>query len=373
MRKVTIIALHLYYGGIEKYISYLCKMFENDYEVEVITVYKKDEKPAFEFSKKIKIAYLTNSFPYTVSIKKLIKEYKFFKVFREFIRRVFLKIESIYKLRRAIKNLKTDIVITTRIAHNKLVNKYLKDSNIVKIATEHNYHNNDKKYIDEVINSITNFDYFIHCTDELYNFYKPLIVGPKNIKINNPVYINNNFKSKLNNFNIISVGRLSDEKGYLDLIEVMKSLNKINNKIKLTICGDGYQRLEIEQKIKQYNLSRNVKVTGFIYGKELSEIYKNASLYVMPSKSESFGLVLLEAMHYGLPCIAFDSASGARELLKNGIGILIKDRNINEMAEKINELLNNRDMLKKYSEKSINYVSNYSLDKIYKQWKKILK
>ena len=58
MQKITILALHLDYGGIEKYISYLCKMFENKYDIEIICTYKFQPKPAFEFSNKIKIRYL---------------------------------------------------------------------------------------------------------------------------------------------------------------------------------------------------------------------------------------------------------------------------------------------------------------------------
>ena len=90
----------------------------------------------------------------------------------------------------------------------------------------------------------------------------------------------------------------------------------------------------------------------------------------MPSISECFGLVLLEAMHYGLPCLSFDSASGARELLGNGTGILIKDRNKEEMANKVIELLNNKKELTKYSKKSLDKVSNYRIEKIYDLWEK---
>jgi glycosyltransferase involved in cell wall biosynthesis len=129
----------------------------------------------------------------------------------------------------------------------------------------------------------------------------------------------------------------------------------------------------INFKIKEYKLEKNIKITGFISGDKLVNAFVDSSLYVLPSKSEAFGLVLLEAMHYGLPCIAFDSASGARNLLKDNIGILIKNRNINEMANKINELLNDKKTLKEYSNNSLNCVSNYSIDKIYKEWRRILK
>ena len=372
MKKITILAMHLNYGGIEKYISYLCKMFENDYDLEVISTYKYSSQPAFEFSPKIKITYLLNDYPDRVSIKELLNNQHYIKVISEIYRRIRLRYMSYYYNKKVVKNLKSDYLITTRIYHNRLVNKYLKKSRIIKIATEHNYHNNNQKYINELVRSTTNFNYFIHCTDELYKFYRKLITGPKNKKIYNPVFIDNKLKSKLNNLNIISVGRFSEEKGFLDLIEVMKEVCNINPKVSLKICGDGYLREKIKIKINEYGLNDNVQLTGFVRGKDLERAYMDSSLYVMTSKSESFGLVLLEAMHYGIPCIAFDSASGARNLLKNKVGILIKDRDIKKMARGIVKLLEDRKKLMEYSDKSISYVTNYSLEKTYSSWQKIL-
>ena len=58
--KITILALHLGYGGVEQYLSSLCKMLENDYEISIISTYKVLEKPAFYFSDRINITYLIN-------------------------------------------------------------------------------------------------------------------------------------------------------------------------------------------------------------------------------------------------------------------------------------------------------------------------
>ena len=70
-----------------------------------------------------------------------------------------------------IKRIDADIIISTRLLFNSWLGKYAK-KDIIKIATEHNHHNNDKKYINDLVKSITNFDYFILCTKELYDYYK---------------------------------------------------------------------------------------------------------------------------------------------------------------------------------------------------------
>lgn len=79
MKKITILALHLNFGGVEKYISSLCKMLEDDYDIELVVTYK--SKPAFEFSEKIKIRYLINSMPNKEDFKNCLKNKKTFKNF----------------------------------------------------------------------------------------------------------------------------------------------------------------------------------------------------------------------------------------------------------------------------------------------------
>ena len=99
---------------------------------------------------------------------------------------------------------------------------------------------------------------------------------------------------------------------------------------------------------------------------------KKSKLYVMTSHSESFGIVLIEAMSYKVPCIAFDSANGAVELLKNNTGILIKNRNKEKMADEIIKLLDNKEELKKYSDKGYNECKKYLIDNVKKEWLSIL-
>lgn len=372
MKKITIFALNLSSGGIEKYISILCKMLEDDYQIEIISTYKIEQKSPFNFSKKIQIKYLTNDYIERISIKELYKDKKYIKIIKEIIRRKKLKKKALKLNIKEIKKLNSNYVITTREYHSKLVNKYLKNKNIVKIATEHNYHNNDNKYINKLIKSITSFDYFICCTDELKTFYMDKVTGPQVIMIPHAIDIENENISKINNKQVISVGRLSPEKGFIDLIDTFKYVIEKDNLIKLIICGKGEQEHILKNKIKELKLENNIKMLGFITGEDLEKLYINSSLYVMPSISEAFGLVLLEAMHFGLPCIAFKRASGARELLKDNTGILVEN-NKKEMANKIIEILNNKELLKQYQIKSLEKVKKYELSVIYKEWKQILK
>ena len=95
-------------------------------------------------------------------------------------------------------------------------------------------------------------------------------------------------------------------------------INKKDDEFTLDIFGDGVEKSKIEDKIKEYNLSKKVNLHGFQNKDVINKYLAKSSLYLMCSYEESFGLVLIEAMSHGVVPIAFDSAEGPREIIKNG-------------------------------------------------------
>ena len=370
-KKITIFALHLGFGGVEKYLSSLCKMLEEKYEIEIISTYKVLDKPAFSFSDKIKITYLINDKPNKEELNQAIKNKKLIDIFKEGFKSV--KILCLKRSRniKAIRNTYSDYIITTRVFHNRLVGYYAYN-NIKKIATEHNFHNDDKKYITKVIASIKDFDYFVVVSNNLKKFYESRIGDTKCVYIPNVIDSLPVRRNKLNNKNIITIGRLSPEKGQKDLIDVFKIVNTNLPKTKLFIIGDGPLKDKLKNYTKNLKLGDKVIFTGFLNDKEKEKYIFDSSVFVLPSYTESFGLVLIEAMSYGLPCIAFDSSDGAKELLKNNVGILVKSRNKEKMAEEIiRELKSKKES--KYSDNGYKYCQKYLLANVKKEWINILK
>lgn len=368
MKKITILALHLNFGGVEKYISSLCKMLEDDYDIELVVTYK--SKPAFEFSEKIKIRYLINSMPNKEDFKNCLKNKKLLKTFKEGFKAVkILLLKKILNIK-AIKNIESDYIITTREFHSKLVGKYAK-KHIVKIATEHNYHNNDMKYVKRLLKSVNNFDFLVVVSSELKDYYDKL----SRIKV---IYIPNTIdfipkeKSKLSQNNLVAVGRFSKEKGFEDLIDVFKLVNNEIDDSKLYLIGDGNQMPLIKEKIDNYGLNEKVILPGFLSQSEIKKFYLNSKLYVMTSYTESFGLVLIEAMSYRLPCVAFDCASGAREIINNNNGVLISNRDKEDMAQEIIKLLKDSEGLKRLAGHTLNTCKKYSIDEVKQKWLKLL-
>ena len=374
MKKITFLALHLGYGGIEKCISNVANLLCNDYDIEILTTYKLYEEEKYKLDDKVKVTYLTDVKP---NRKELIYDFKHFKIL-SFIKECFIAIKVLFLKKRtminALKNNKSDIYISTRIYFNNILSKY---GNGIKIAWEHNHHHNDEKYIKQFTNSCKNLDKAILVSKDLCNYYGYLFKN-NNIKcecIYIPNFINNTTDrlTDLNNNNLISVGRLSKEKGFIDLIDVFKLIDMEDGNYSLNIVGDGLEYDRINNKIIDYNLTRKIKLLGYKDQEEINDLYVNSCLYLMTSYTESFGLVLIEAMSYGLPCIAYSSAEGAKDIIVNGYnGYLIENRNEHEMAKIVLDLLKNKDRLAELSRNAKITSEKFSAENTKKYWLEIL-
>ena len=118
-----------------------------------------------------------------------------------------------------------------------------------------------------------------------------------------------------NCFSIISVGRLTRQKGYDLLIPIIGRIKHSGFDATLTIIGEGDERRSLEQMISEQDLSDSVFLTG--YNKNPYPIMRQADLFVCPSRAEGFSLVIAEALLLGLPVVSM-ACAGPEELLGNG-------------------------------------------------------
>ena len=280
-----------------------------------------------------------------------------------------LKLKS-SKMIEAIKRIDSGIVISTRIEHNKLLSEY-GNKNLITIAQEHTYHNENEKYIKDLVESCKNIDYFMPVSQMLTDFYKKYFEGTKT----NCVFIPHSLDyiprevSALENKKIISIGRLSPEKGFDDLLDVFKIVNNQKKDWKLDIIGDGVLKDHLINKVNEYSLQDNVILHGYKDKEFINKQLSKSSIYVMTSHEESFGLVLIEAQSFSLPCIAFDSAKGACEIIEDRVnGYLIKDRSKKDMADKIIKLIDDIEVRRDMGRHSRENSYKYSKENISSMW-----
>lgn len=375
--KITIYALHLGFGGVEKYVLTLAGMLSEEHEVEIISTYKMQENPAFYLNPKVKVTYLLEDLkPNRLEIKAAVNKKNIVEITKELwkaLKILYLKKRGNIK---SIKKCNSDVIISTRVFHNKLIGRYAPKKSI-KITGEHNHHNNNLKYIQEVIRSCRGFDYFIPISKELCDYYNGSMnkQGVRTIYIrfcidDNPEQRKPTFCSPV----LISVGRLSKEKGVYDLLEVFGKVYNEHRDVCLHIVGDGTEYESVSDLIREKGWEEAVFLHGFQKKQYIYELMEKSALYIMTSFTESFGIVLLEAMSCGIPCIAFSSAQGAHEIIENGEnGFLIENRDVNAMVAQICHLLSDKEELLRLSENSFVTAEKFSYNNTKNAWLKLMK
>ena len=207
---------------------------------------------------------------------------------------------------------------------------------------------------------------------ELAAFYKTYL-GDKVVYIPNSLDKIPNKYSKLEEKNIISVGRLSKEKGFDDLLKVFKKISLKHSDWKLNIIGDGLEKNELLNLAKELKLGDKVVFHGYQNKEYINECLLKSSIYVMTSHTESFGLVLVEAMSFGIPCVSYTSAQGANEIIKNEeTGFLIENRDSEEMISKIDLLIEDDKLRKKMGQNAKNESKSYAPEFILDKWSKLI-
>ena len=361
--KITIYALHLNYGGIEKSICTKANILSENYIVEIISLYKINNKPAFELKNNVKVNYLLERLkPNKEEFKNALKSLNIINIIKEGCKALKILYLKDILITKSIINCNSEKIISTRLDFSEKLVKYNEYNNI-KIAEEHIYHNNNKKYLKRIKILLNKIDYLMPSSNYLTTFYKDLYIKNRyKIHTNKMPIETDGKKSNLKNKNIIAVGRLSKEKGFRDLINLFSKTDYKD--WTLNIVGEGPEYSNLNELINTLNLNNNVKLLGRKNTSELNELYKNSSIYIMTSYEESFGLVLVEASSHGLPIIAYSSALGAVEILNNSNGILIDNRNENEMINNLNNLMNNIDLLKEYQKKSLEIYKEYKYESL---------
>ena len=370
MKKVSILALHLGYGGIEKCICVLANLLCTRYQVEIASCYKLLEEPAFHLDERVKVIYLNDDIkPNREAFKEAVRRKHPIDILKEGS----YSLKVLHRRKKSmcdyIKNCNSDVIISTRDIFNYWTCSYARDG-VIKIGWEHNHYHKSIRYATNMINSAKNLDYFVLVSSDLQKFYSEKLANNKVMCIYIPNAIDSIPKklSSLKEKRLISVGRLSPEKGFIDLLKVYNILIQEYPDWSLDIIGDGVERNNLEDYIKKHNLDK-VTLHGF-QGKEyIDDVLDKSSIYVMTSFTESFGIVLLEAMSHGVPCIAYDSAEGAREIITSGDnGFLIKNRNIDAMVLKIKNLIENEKLRKNVGKAARESINKYTSEVVGEEW-----
>ena len=372
--KVSFLMLHLGYGGIETAVINTANALAKEYDVEIVSLYKVTNNQTNRINPNIKIRYLYNGEPNRDAFRNSLKNHHYFKVLIEGLKAVYILTLKKVAIIHEVLNSNAEYIVSTRYEFSTLLSKYGSSSNI-KIAEEHCYHNNNQKYINILKNKYYNIDYLFALTNTLETDYHEFLKKNYHTKI---VLMPNmlsdipKIKSNLEKKNIITMSRLDPGKKNDDII---RAFSKIKDKTwHLYILGDGKEYDNLKALVKDLELEKNVHLPGYIKKEDLEKYLLDASIFVMASLTEGLPMVLLEAMSYGIPCIAYETASGVSDIIEDGKnGYIIKNRDEEKYIEALDKIIINEKLRKELGKNAIKTSEKFTEKEIIKKWNKVLR
>ena len=348
----------------------IIKMLENDYEIHLIPFSKIDTNNIHynlpkniileDINFKDEISQFSLYFSKKIQSKNYLKAFKLlFSCFNEYVikRR---------KWRKILENISSNNDIFV-FSSQELLAFGPKNRFIVQ-----HFHFNSKLY-----NSFTSK--MLRLISKKPNYYIFLSestkenIDPKNKLKSSVIYNPSRFIRKesyeYHNNTLISVCRFEDQKNPMLLLKIAHELDKRNFKYTFNIYGSGSLKLKMEKYIKKYSLSNVNLISGIT---NLEPYYLNSDLYIITSKFEGFPLTVIEATSLSIPIIWKEMKDPTKSIMKEDInGYIIDSNNPSLFADKIIEILSNKEKLKKLKETTYESSSIYEEKNIENKWKEL--
>lgn len=358
-------------GGVERVVAVKANYFAEQlgYDVTIIVTEGRGRDCFFSLSDRVEVINY---------------ELYFEELWRlPFWKKVFVYLCKQYEYKRRLKadliRMHPDFVITTLRREINFITKIHDGS--IKIGELHvnraNYRNIDEKdsnwvkkifariWKNNLLEHLNHLDKMVVLTDNALSDWPELC---NVVKIPDALPFRVDGKSNLTAKRVVSIGRYAYDKGNDLLLQAWAVVEKNMPDWTLDIYGNGnkesYQKLMDELGIDPHRCH--------LYGpvSDVKTEYLSSSIFVLPSRFEGFGLVIIEAMACGIPVIAFDCENGPRSIITDGEnGFLIPAFDVNLMAEKVMLLMKNQELQYRMGENAQKAASQYEMDKIGLQWK----
>lgn len=338
-------------GGAERVMSVLCNEFvDRGYDVFLATNTK--VTMAYEINAKVHIISL-----YPDNYTNMMRPMRYCAL--------------LSSIRKIAVRIKPDIIVSFMAAMTAKVIPATWGLSIPIVASEHTTY-------DRVLPLITKFQmlYVDRLADRVtvlskhdYDFLGKRL--PQKIVMPNPLslpILKGDFERRKN---ILAVGRLDGwrVKGFDNLIKVWSKLAPLYPDWCLEIAGTGSNNslVYLQNLVESYSINEQVRFLGFQY--DITALMRHSSIFVLSSRNEGFGMVLLEAMSQGCACVSFDCVAGPNEIIsQNKSGILVENQNLEELEYSLSKVIEDEKLREYLSYNAINEAAAYLPEKIVLKW-----
>jgi len=185
--------------------------------------------------------------------------------------------------------------------------------------------------------------------------------------IPNPITKCSDKTSDCSAFRVMCAGRLKEQKGFDMMIDAWNIVNKNHPNWHLYIYGEGEEENKLHAQIMKLGLENTINIMPFSHN--IYEEYLKSSIFVLPSRYEGFGLVLIEAMSCGLPCVAFDCPYGPSEIIRDKEdGLIVENGNVEALANAICWMIEHNDERKAMGQRAKQDIARYDIDTVMDIW-----
>jgi glycosyltransferase involved in cell wall biosynthesis len=355
------------HGGIEKVLAQKANYFADmlGYEVIILTSEQHCHPPCYPLSRKIHLLDIGVNY---------IRSQSYFS------KHNLIKIPFHYKqLYKTIKELNPDIWIIVNASFDFYWIPFMRKEapkckefhwsrsfESQNRLINHSFIKKIKYYLNDWIES--KYDQLIVLNPDEQFFFK----SKNTIVIPNSILDSLQLPAPLVNKQALAAGRIAPVKGFDKIIKSWELVVKKNPDWQLHIYGEDYldTRRKLENQILELRLENNVSFKGV--SADMTATMQDYSFYVMSSQTECFPMVLLEAMSCGIPCVSFDCPTGPRNIITDGKdGLLAEHDSVEELANKINYLIENPGIRKKMGGRARKNIKRFSAVIVMEQWQKL--
>lgn len=366
-------ALHLRHGGAEKMIAALANLFcEQGHRVVLLCTYDLGE-PAYRLDERVEIRYLTRRHPNPGEFRAALAARRPLAVLREGFYAVGTLIAKKVTMIRAIRQVREGTILSSRTEHAVWLSRYGRPG-VRKIAQLHHDHEFDPKLLADFKKRYGHIDVCVLLVPsicrEVAGFMAPGNTHTRCVAIPN-FYTDEVFGEGDKTHTVVAVGRLHPEKGFDRLLAAWAKADR--GDWTLTLVGGGDEEAALRSQAEALGIADAVHFTGMLSYKETVDTVRRAGVLAMTSRTECFGLVLLEAMCNETPPVAFDVRVGPEAIIRDGEdGFLVPDGDTDAFARRLEQLMQDEALRTAMGRRAAENVTRFSKEAVARQWADIL-